>query len=166
MATKNLSNTDAISKLKGLATSIDFALMATQLDKLPLHAIPMSTKKVDSKGNIWFLSGKDSTHNKNINKNPQVQLFYSKAMAMEFLTVYGKAEIVIDQIIIDDLYQSSDDNWFNGKTDPNISAIKVVPEDAHYWDTKDNMFISLIKMGVGTVTGEKKDLSEQGNLKV
>ena len=166
MATKNLSNTDAVSKLKELATSIDFALMATQLDKFPLHAIPMSTKKVDSKGNIWFLSGKDSTHNKNINKDSNVQLFYSKAMAMEFLTVYGKAEILDDQIIIDDLYQSSDDNWFDGKTDPNISAIKVIPEDAHYWDTKDNMLISLIKMGVGTVTGEKKDLSEQGNLKV
>lgn len=166
MATKNLSNTDAVSKLKELATSIDFALMATQLDKFPLHAIPMSTKKVDSKGNIWFLSGKDSTRNKNINKDSKVQLFYSKAMAMEFLTVYGKAEIVNDQIIIDDLYQSSDDNWFDGKTDPNISAIKVTPEDAHYWDTKDNMFISLIKMGVGTITGEKKDLSEQGNLKV
>ncbi len=166
MATKNLSNTDAVSKLKELATSIDFALMATQLDKFPLHAIPMSTKKVDSKGNIWFLSGKDSTHNKNINKDSKVQLFYSKAMAMEFLTVYGKAEIVDDQIIVDDLYQSSDDNWFDGKTDPNISAIKVIPEDAHYWDTKDNMLISLIKMGVGTVTGEKKDLSEQGNLKV
>ena len=166
MATKNLSNKDAIEKIKDLATSIDFALMATHLDKLPLHSIPMSTKKVDSSGNIWFLSGKDSTHNRNIRKDAKVQLFYAKGMAMEFLTIYGKAEIVDDQIIIDDLYQSSDDNWFDGKTDPNISAIKITPVDAHYWDTKDNMFVSLIKMGVGTVTGEKKDLSEQGNLKV
>ena len=166
MATKNLSNTNAIEKLKEMATSIDFALMATKLDYLPLHSIPMSTKKVDSEGNIWFLSGKDSKHNSNINKDAKVQLFYSKTMAMEFLTVYGKAEIVEDQIIIDDLYQSSDDNWFNGKTDPNISAIKVTPKDAHYWDTKDNMFVSLFKMGVGTLTGEKKDLSEQGDLKV
>ena len=166
MATKNLANIDAIEKIKELATSIDFALMATKLDKLPLHSIPMSTKKVDSKGNIWFLSGKNSTHNGNINKDPKVQLFYSKTMAMEFLTVYGDAEIIEDQIIIDDLYQSSDDNWFEGKTDPNISAIKVTPEDAHYWDTKDNMFVSLMKMRVGTITGEKKDLGEQGNLDV
>ena len=166
MATKNLTSIKAIEKLEELATSIDFALLATKLDKLPLHSIPMSTKKVDSKGNIWFLSGKDSKHNSNINKDSKVQLFYAKGMAMEFLTVYGKAEIIEDQIIIDDLYQSSDDNWFDGKTDPNISAIKIIPEDAHYWDTKDNIFVSLIKMGVGTVTGEKKDLSEQGDLKV
>lgn len=166
MATKNLSQTAAIEKIKELATSIDFALMATQLKQTPLHSIPMSTKKVDSAGNIWFLSGKDSTHNHNIHQDPKVQLFYAKAMAMEFLTVYGKAEIVADQIIIDGLYQKSDDNWFNGKDDPNVSALKVTPEDAFYWDTKDNMFVSLVKMGVGTVIGKKSDLGEQGDLKI
>lgn len=166
MSTKNVSQQEAIEKLTELATSIDFALMATNLQKLPLHAIPMSTKKVDSAGAIWFLSGMDSTHNQNINNDPQLQLFYSKPMAMEFLTVYGNAEIIEEQMVIDGLYQKSDDNWFKGKKDPNISAIKVTPINAHYWDTKDNMFISLIKMGVGALTGEQKDVGEQGDLKI
>jgi len=166
MATKNLSQSEAIEKIKELATSIDFALMASQLSKLPLHTIPMSTKKVDSAGYIWFLSGKDSTHNRHIQKDSKVQLFYAKAKAMEFMTVYGKAEIVEDQFIIDELYQKTDDLWFDGKNDPNISAIKVIPEDAHYWDSKDNRFVSLLKLGAAAVTGKKTELSEQGDLKL
>ncbi len=166
MSVNNLMNKEAIAKIKELAESIDFNLMATDLSSIPLHAIPMSTKKVDEHGNILFLSGKDSMHNSNILKDKRVQLFYGKPSGMEFLNVYGSASILDDQHLIDELYGSSDDNWFEGKDDPNISVISVEPEDVYYWDTKNNMLVSLIKMGVGAVTGKKTDPSEEGEIKL
>ncbi len=42
-----------------MAESINFNIMATDLKIIPIHAIPMSTKKVEDKGNIWFLSSHD-----------------------------------------------------------------------------------------------------------
>lgn len=166
MATKNLFSDEAKKKMKELVESIDFNMMATDLGQLPIHAIPMSTKKVDEEGIIWFLSGKDSRHNANIQKDSSVHLFYAKPMAMEFLNIFGKGTIIHDRAVIHDLYQKSDDTWFNGKDDPDITAIMVKPQDVYYWDSKDNILVSLLKMGFGAITGEKQVLGEEGELRV
>lgn len=48
----NLYDKEAISKVKEMAEPIDFTMMATNLSQQPIHAIPMSTKKVDDNGFI------------------------------------------------------------------------------------------------------------------
>jgi len=166
MGKVNLISKDAKDKLIELVNNIDFAMMETNLGAKPAHIIPMSTKKVDENGNIWFLSNKNSNHNKNIIKDSSVQLIYSKPSDMEFLTVYGIASITQDQSIIDNLYGKMDDTWFDGKEDPNITAISVDPKECYYWDTKNGKLITLFKMGVGAVTGEMQDISEHGKLDV
>ena len=167
MSTENKYNkNEALKKLKDLATSIDFTMMATNLSKKPIHAIPMSTKKVDDTGTIWFLSGADSEHNANIEKDSSVQLLYAKPGDMEFLSVYGVATITKDKAILKELYGKSDDAWFDGLEDPNLTAIKFKPESAQYWDTKSNKLVSLLKMGYAAVTGDKVELGETGSLNV
>jgi len=166
MSEQNLNHTDAIKKMKELAESIDFTMMATNLSEHPIHAIPMSTKKVDGDGAIWFLSGRDSEHNANIKKTDQVQLFYSKPSNMEFMTVSGTATITTDRTILENLYSKSDDMWFDGLDDPNLTAIKVEPTNGQYWDSKHSNLISFFKMGVAAISGEQPDISEHGNLEV
>ena len=166
MAVTNLYNNEAKAKIKEFAKSIDFAMMATDLKAEPFHTIPMSTKKVDENGSIWFLSGQDSTHNADIRKEGRAQLIYSQPKNMQFMTVYGQAFITKDKKILKELYQSTDDNWFDGVDDPNLTAIEIRPQEAHYWDTKHGKLVSLLKMGVGAVTGNEPDLSEEGDLKV
>ncbi|RMB62826.1 general stress protein [Dokdonia sinensis] len=165
MSTENLYSKEAKAKIKELVEDIDFAMMTTNLGQKPLGAIPMSTKKVDEAGNIWFLSGADSDHNKDIQKDSDVQLLYSKPSDMEFLSVFGKAVITRDKKILEDLYGKSDDNWFDGVDDPNLTAISFKPTEARYWDTKHNKFVSLFKMLYGTVAGEKTDIGVSGTLK-
>ena len=126
----------------------------------------MSTKEVDEEGNIWFLSNKNSEHNKHIAEQGVAQLYYGKGSSMEFLTVFGKATISTDKSIIEQLYVKSDDSWFDGKDDPNITALKITPQDAHYWEPKSNALVSLVKMGVGFITGEKQELGKEGDIKI
>ncbi len=166
MSTQNLYSTDAKEKIKKLAKNIDFAMMATNLTKTPFSVIPMSTKKVDEDGNIWFLSGKDSDHNRDIKNDKNVQLIYSDKGSMQFLSVFGTASITTEKMILNELYSSTDDSWFDGKDDPNISAIKFEPKEAYYWDSKSNKIVTLFKMGVGAVTGEKQDVGRKGELNV
>lgn len=166
MSEKNLSNEEARTKLKDLAESIDFAMMATMLSEHPIHTIPMSTKKVDENGSIWFLSGRDSEHNANIRTDRHVQLTYSQPSDMEFMTIYGKANISTDRNILEDLYGKTDDMWFTGIDDPNLTAIKVIPSEVQYWDSKHSKLVSLFKMGIGALTGNQPDLAETGDLKV
>ncbi len=164
MSIDNLTSTEAREKMTSMVNDIDFAMLLTDLKNQPISAVPMSTKKVDDQGNIWFLSGLNSDHNTNIVNSPEVQLLYSDISDMEFISIYGRATIIADPAILKDLYEKTDDAWFTGVDDPNLTAIKVVPEEAYYWDNKDNKYISLFKMGVAAITGNKKDISEKGRL--
>ncbi|WP_299391365.1 pyridoxamine 5'-phosphate oxidase family protein [uncultured Gelidibacter sp.] len=165
MSNENLYNEDARKKIKEMAEDIDFTMMATNLKQAPLHMIPMSTKKVDDHGNIWFLSNKDSTHNQNIMNDANLHLIYADKSDMQFLNVYGMATITTDRAIIDELYGSADDMWFEGKDDPNITAISVQPTEAFYWDPKNGKLVSLVKMGIGAITGNQPDTMDTGKLK-
>lgn len=151
-------------KMKTMVESIDFTMMETNLGSKPSHIIPMSTKKVDSFGQIWFLSNKNSEHNGNLHLDNSIQLIYADKANMEFITIFGQAEITCDKKILKELYGKMDDTWFKGVDDPNLSAIKVIPSKAHYWDTKDNKLITLLKMGWGGLTGKNPDIGKEGEL--
>lgn len=164
MSIKDKYNEEAIGKIKTLAEEIDFTMFITNLEKAPLHAVPMSTKKVDHQGNIWFLTSIKHDTATHIHENEKVQLIYSKPANMEFLNLYGEAHLVADGLIIKDLYQSSDDSWFEGPDDPNVRAIVVNPKEAQYWEPKSNKVITLFKMAYGAITGKKVDISREGEL--
>lgn len=166
MSEKNLFNEEARAKIKELAKNIDFTMMETHLEAKQTHIIPMSTKDVDAEGSIWFLSNKNSDHNKFLESDSSVQLIYAKPGDMEFMTIFGHAHITTEPTILKKYYGKADDAWFDGVDDPDLTAIKVVPQDAHYWDTKNGKLVSLAKIGIGALTGEKQDLGVQGNLSV
>lgn len=166
MSTENLNNEEAREKLKGLVDDIGVAMMVTGLGKIPLNAVPMSTKKVDDQGDIWFLSLRNSEHNMNITENNQVQLLYSNPSDMEFVSVYGMGEIVTDRKVLEDLYDEMSDAWFDGADDPNLTAIKFHPREAYYWNNKSNKYVTLYKLGIAALTGKNKDIGESGKLRL
>ncbi|UZH56190.1 pyridoxamine 5'-phosphate oxidase family protein [Salinimicrobium tongyeongense] len=166
MSTENLNKEESQKKFRTLVDDIKVAMMVTGLEKRPINAIPMTTKKVDEQGNVWFISMGNSEHNKDLELNPDVHLLYSDPDDMEFLSLYGKAEITKDRAVLDELYNPRTDNWFDGPDDPQLTAIKVTPGEAYFWDTKTNKYVALLKMGVGAITGDHKDIGEKGKLKL
>ena len=96
-----------------------------------------------------------------------MQLFYSNTGSSEYLSIYGTAEIVFDQQKIDELWNPIAKAWFKeGKTDPEISLIKVTPENAYYWDTKNSKMVDFAKMVASAVTGKTMDGGVEGRLEV
>ncbi|HET8737332.1 MAG TPA: pyridoxamine 5'-phosphate oxidase family protein [Pricia sp.] len=146
MREEKLINEDAKAKIKNLAEDIDIAMMETNLGNRPAHIVPMSTKDVDDEGCIWFLSNKNSDHNLNLDSDKSVQLIYSQPSKMEFMTIYGQAFITTDKNVLDRYYSTSDDTWFEGVDDPNLTAIKVIPEEAYYWDSQEGKFVSFLPL--------------------
>lgn len=166
MSTDNLSSKEARKKMTSLVDDIEVAMMVTKMGSKPLHAVPMTTKKVDKEGNIWFLSRLDSDHNGDIVSDPDVQLLYSDTSDMEFISIFGKAAVNTDKDVLKDLYSKIDDAWFNGADDPNLAALVVSPKEAYYWDTKQNKYVTLFKMGIAALSGDDKDIGEKGKLKL
>jgi len=164
---KNLISAEAIDKIKKIAMDADIALFTTNLSKLPLATRPMGTLDVDDEGNLWFLSKNDSDKNHDISHDNQVQIFYSNKGSAEYLSIYGRAQILTDRTKIEEYWTPLAKAWFKeGKDDPTITLLKVTPEDAYYWDTKENKLITLVKIAFSAVTGSNVDGGIEGKIKV
>lgn len=164
---KNLTNTEAVEKIKELANTADICMFTTALTTLPLTSRPMSTQTVDDEGNLWFLSKKSSEKNAEIKKDNRVQLFYASRGNAEYLSVYGEATISTDKKKAEELWTPIAKAWFSeGVDDPELSIIKVTPLDSYYWDTKNSKMVSLIKIAAAAITGKKIDDGVEGKIKV
>lgn len=168
MNTENLNNKEAIDKLKSLVNDIMICLFCTDLKTDDgASCCPMSAIKVCDQGNIWFFSEKSSDKNKAISKDKNVQLFFSHPGKGSYLVVNGAAEIIVDKTTIDELWTPAAKIWFKeGKDDPNISVIKVVPTTAYYWDTDGNRMINLSKMVASVVTGSNLITGKEGAINI
>lgn len=162
---KNLYHEDAIKKMKTLVDHSPVCLFTTMLEQQPLTTRPMSVRKISDEGDFWFLSSIDSNKNIEVGVDDRVQLFFSNASDSEFMSVYGKATIVTDKKVIEELWNQIAKTWFiEGVDDPTLSAIKVKPLHADYWDTKHGKMVSLLKIAISSVTGAGMDGGESGTL--
>lgn len=165
---KNLDGPEAKAKLKELVEKAENCFFCTNIKTgLPFSTRPMSEQLVDEKGDIWFLSSKDSEKNKEIAHDPFVQLLFQADKHSGFASIYGISEVIDDQQKIDELWQPLFKVWFEkGKNDPLITLIKVSPTQGYYWDTKSGKAIAFLKMAVSLVTGKAMDDSVEGKLNV
>jgi general stress protein 26 len=124
-------------------------------------------QKVCDQGNFWFMSPSDSDKNLEIEADPRVQLFISNPSKYEFLSVYGKATISRDRLKIDEFWSDIAKAWFpEGKDDPRITIIKVIPEEGFYWDTKDGKLVSMIKIAASAILGKTLEEGVEGTISV
>jgi general stress protein 26 len=165
---KALEGKEAIDKIKELTKKADTGFLVTNIKTgLPVSARPMSTQLVDDEGNLWFLSARDSEHNKEIAADPFVHLFYQASAHAGFVNIYGMAEIGDDKAKIDEIWSDIAKVWFQGgKDDPLVTYIKVNPLQGYYWDNKHGGVIQFAKMAASLVTGKTMDDSIEGTLDV
>lgn len=164
--TQHLLHSEAVEKMKEITEHNPICLFGTGLSTAPISVRPMSTRHVDDAGNIWFLSPRGSEKNIDISEDGAVQLFYASTGDSEFMSVYGHAQLFRDKDKIDALWSTMAAAWFDGKDDPEITVIKVTPEEAYYWDTKDSKAITLMKLAAAAVTGKDVNPGVKGKLKV
>lgn len=163
----DLAGREAIDKMKELVGHNAICMFTSNVGEVPLQTRPMTTQEVDDAGNFWFFSPKDSHKNYEVRSDARVQLLFANTSASEYLTVFGRATIMEDRKKIEELWSPMAKAWFQeGKDDPNLSLIKVTPEDAYYWEPKHNKMVTLIKMASSALTGKEMDIGDQGNLKV
>ena len=164
--TINVYNQEAIEKLNEL-THEKTCMFCTHDATGDMKARPMSTNKTDGYGNIWFLSDRLSELNDQLKNSSIVDLLYVNTKDNTYCTVKGIAQVSRDQGLINELWNPIAKAWFKeGKEDPRISVIKVIPQDAHYWDTKSGKFVGFLKMAASAVTGLNLTDGREGEIKV
>ncbi|MGN6294515.1 MAG: pyridoxamine 5'-phosphate oxidase family protein [Chitinophagaceae bacterium] len=164
---KHLEKQPALDKLKELAEEARLCMFNTRLCGAPFNTRPMVTQSVDDDGTIWFFSAADSSLNLDIARDDRVQLIYSNRTALEFLSIYGTAEIVVDQKKARKLWNVYLTAWFHeGPEDPNLTLLKFRPLEGYYWDTKHNKMIESLKIVIGAIRGKVMNNGLEGKLSV
>lgn len=163
---KDLAGKEAIDRLKEMVKDAETCFFCTRDTRGRTGGTrPMSVRQVDGQGNLWFLSADDSHKNKAIAADPSVKLYFQGSKHSEFLSLEGEATITRDKAVIKKLWGFLLKTWFTeGENDPRITAIKVVPKDAYYWDNKHGNAVAGVKMLVGAVVGKTLDDSIEGRL--
>ncbi len=142
---KNMNRSDAIKKIKDVAEDISICMFCTHTEGMPFETRPMGTRKIDEDGSIWFLSS-DNFSKKIENMNDdKVQLIYSKPSQTYFLSILGHAEVIKDFLKIEKLGNNLIKALLpEEKRNPNLTFIRITPEHADFWDTKNGKMLSLM----------------------
>lgn len=162
----NLTSHEALTKIAEICKHTRTCIMQTSLASRPIESRPMTIQKTDAESRIYFLSHKESNKNMQIKESTEMQITITNDKDVEYLSLFGKAEIYRDQAQIDEMYNAFANTWFKGKEDPNITIIRFSPEAGHYWDTKHGKVVQLIGMVIGAISKKQTDDGIQGEIRV
>lgn len=157
--TKNLMGREAVEKLRSLTAETPTCMFGSGLQTIPFHVCPMQVQEVDDRGNLWFFSGADSTHNRQLAEDSRAHLIFSNSSQGEYVTVFGEVTLSKDQSRIERLWNKMADAWFpGGPSDPHVTLLCVRPIFAHYWDVENGKLVTMAKILTAAVIGNKPDL--------
>ena len=90
---------------------------------------------------LYTKTDKDSLKVDEIDKNPSthVLLGYEETSNDSFLEIDGTVEVVEDKETLDWLWQNQDKTYFDSKTDPNFTVLKINPESIRVMNDRDNL---------------------------
>ena len=152
--TNDLKRAQAIKRMRDLADRLNPCIFCTRLGSVPFASRPMITAKTDDEGTLWFFSATGSHKNTEIKVNDHVELLYGDFRNSEFLSVFGRAEIITDPALARQFWKPALEPWFNnGPDDPDLTLIKVTPILGNYWDEKLNQMKEMFKTHLAEIAG-------------
>lgn len=162
---EDLSGAKAVARIRDVVDHTATCFFCTAEDSGSSSARPMSVRKVDEQGRLWFLSSSDSHKNQQVARDPSVRVYFQGSEYADFLTLSGTASITTDKAVIKELWSPFIKTWFTGGVDdPRITALVFEPEEGYYWDNKHGTAIAGIKMLVGAAIGKTLDDSIEGRV--
>ena len=164
-----MSKQAQMDTIQAMVKDIKYTMMTTRNDENHLHSCPMNTTETSiGAKEIWFIGHKPSETVDNIKQNPEVNLAYVTQESDKYLSISGTAELVEDGEKLNELWSVMYNAYFEqGKKDPMVQLIKVVPHGAEYW-ANGNAITSAVKMAAAALTDNavEKSLGDNFSIKL
>lgn len=111
----------------------DVAMVVTRHDDGTLTGRPLAIADRTSDGHLWFMTHVDSSTIEDITENPEVAACLQADGC--YLSISGLARTTRDKGRIDALWSPTQAVWYEeGKNDPSLILLEIVPTYAEYWD--------------------------------
>lgn len=145
-----------------LMDQIGFCMLAS-LDGESIHSRPMMAHVKRDEHAIYFLTDVDSHKDEEIDRNPHVNLAFADSGSQKYLSLSGQAVVSDDREKIRELWATPAKAWWDNPEDPSIRVLKVVPEDAQYWEGAGSL-ASYVKLIAAAFSDSRPDMGR--NVKV
>ena len=147
-------------KLWDLIMDIRLAMLVTRDGGL-LRSRPLLSHPDEKDGVIWFLTAKSDSKVMEILNEQAVNLSYMDMDHSHFVSVSGKAYPTLNRAKLDEVWSPYSEAWFpEGKDDPELVMIKIVPEQAEYWDMERREMLTLAEFLEAARDGRLEDIGE------
>ncbi|MGH8496730.1 MAG: pyridoxamine 5'-phosphate oxidase family protein [Gammaproteobacteria bacterium] len=119
--------------LDELIEDFDTAMLVTRASDGALRSRPMAIAGCRSGAVLHFATRFDAPKVIELEEEPDVNV--TMQGADKYLSLSGRARIVDDRRLIDELWSPAWKIWFpEGKDDPDLTLIELEPEMGEYWD--------------------------------
>jgi general stress protein 26 len=165
METKIENNLEAVNKLRDLISDVKICMYTTVDNHGMVTSRPMTTIDVDEEGNLWFFTNEFGENILEESYDNSAYLIYSHPGTNTYLFVRGTSNIIVDRNKIVELWKPMLKAWFPlGVDDPKLCLIKVITEEATYWNSTSNKMIVFYNMVKAIASKRKYEQGEMGKL--
>jgi general stress protein 26 len=128
----------------------------------PMHALPDREA-----GCLWFITDQRGAKDEEIKAAPDVCLAFADTKSNSYLSITGHAEALRDVARATALWSNEAQAWWpQGPTDPDVRVLRVIPDNAEYWDTRGNSIMVALKLAAARVSGHPPDLGENSKVRL
>ena len=54
-------------------------------------------------------------------------------------------------------------SWLNKE---DVLVLKIIPLEAHYWDTESGRLVTFLKTAISSISGQEMDIGRRGDLEI
>ena len=149
---------EKITKLRTLIDDVNVAMLNSLKANGEFYSRPMNTMELDDDGNLYFFSDEHTPDEHDIAINNNVSVTYTNPELNVYIALSGKLYLAHDQEKINELWVPAMKAWFpEGKSDPNLTLIRVEVLKAEYWDTAASDMVVLFNLLKAIVKGKTYD---------
>ena len=161
------THSQALEKINELIQGKHIAMLTSVSHDGSFHARPMAILDAEFDGDIWFFTKKDAPKVDQIEDEPRVNVAYSDPANQDYVSLAGRAKLVVDQELNKKYWQPQFEAWFpDGLDDPQLALLKIEVEGAEYWDSPSST-IAHIKGFVQTkLSGEQQQVGEHAKVEI
>lgn len=152
-------NEEDLKHFTDILKTFDTAMLVTQRGR-GLRSRPMEIVDRTEDGRVWFITSIDSAKLEELTENPDVNVTMQDDP--KFLSISGAVRATRDRDKVDEVWRESFDAWFpEGRDDPTVVLLEIVPTYAEYWDRSG---VGVLKSIFGSAEMDEDDDSAHGKV--
>jgi general stress protein 26 len=148
---------DEVARVWSLIEDISIAMVVTHAAGQSMRARPMAARADRTENAIYFLTDADAAKDDEIRRDENVCLAFVDASKHKYLSITGRGEILNDRDKIKRVWSVFDTAFWRDADDPAIRLLKIVPEQAEYWE-RAGVLATTIKMIAAQTVGGRPNL--------